>query len=182
VADRVLAAARASFASNGYAGTTLRAVAADAGVDSALVPYYFSDKAGLLAACLELPEGFADAVAAAAATPARGRGRALIDAMLSQWEDPAFAEIFRSIILTAAHEPVAMERLRQVFAGTILAAMSRTLDGEERYLRASLIASQIIGVAMTRYIWRVGALAELSPENVARYIAPTIQRYITGTL
>jgi AcrR family transcriptional regulator len=182
VASRILAAARASFAANGYAGTTLRAVAADAGVDSALVPYYFSDKAGLLAACLELPDGFAEAVAAAAATPARGRGRALIEAMLSQWEDPAFTETFRSIILTAAHEPVAMERLRQVFAETILAAMSRNLEGDERYLRASLVASQIIGVAMTRYVWRVGALAELSNEEVVRYIAPTIQRYITGAL
>jgi AcrR family transcriptional regulator len=160
----------------------VRAVATNAGVDSALVPYYFSDKTGLLAACLELPGDFGETVAAAAAAPARRRGRALIDAMLKQGEDPAFAEVFRAMILAAAHEPLAMERLRQLFAETILAAMTRNFDAEERQLRASLVASQLIGVAMTRYVWRVGSLAALSAQDLARYIAPTIQRYITGAL
>ena len=182
VAERILSAARASFAANAYEGTTLRAVAAAADVDPALVTYYFSGKAGLFAAALEPPEGLADRVKAAAQAPLEERGRALIEAMLSQWENPAFAENFRSLILTAAHEPIAMERLRELFTGTILGAMAETLDGEERHLRASLVSSQIIGVAMTRYVWRVGALAEVTAEEVARYVAPTIQRYLSGPL
>ncbi len=118
----------------------------------------------------------------ASATPLEHRGQALIEAMLAQWEDPAFSEIFRSLILTAAHEPLAMQRLRELFTGTILASMSDTLDGGERALRASLVSSQIIGVAMTRYVWRVGALAEIDAADVARYVAPTIQRYLSEPL
>lgn len=182
VADRILGAARSSFATSGYAGTTLRSVADAAEVDPALITYYFADKTGLLAACLEPPPNFARTVAAAAAAPPLIRGRALVEAMLSQWEDPAFAEISRSIILTAAHEPVAMDRLRQLLAGTILPAVASNLDGQERYLRVGLIASQMVGVAITRYVWRVGALADLTPEEVAKHVAPTIQRYLSGPL
>jgi AcrR family transcriptional regulator len=182
VAERILSAARSSFAISGYAGTTLRSVADAAEVDPALITYYFSDKAGLLAACLDPPEGLADTVSAAAAAPINRRGLALIEAMLAQWEDPSFAEIFRSIILIAAHEPVAMKRLRELLSETILAAMSEKLNDDERALRASLISSQILGVAMTRYVWKVGAIADLSAKDVTRYIAPTIQHYLAGSL
>jgi hypothetical protein len=95
---------------------------------------------------------------------------------------PGLAEVLRSIILTAAHEPTAMQRLRGVFAGSLLTAVAGHLDDDERTLRAGLVASQLIGVAMARYVWRVGALAELHRDQVVRYIAPTIQRYLAGRL
>jgi AcrR family transcriptional regulator len=179
---RILAAARKSFAEHGWAGTTMRGVAREAGVDPALVPYYFKDKRGLLAASLQLPESFTEGVAAAQVAPGKRRGRAFVDTMLGLWEDPATGEILHSIFLTAAHEPLAMERLRETFSASVLAVVSESLEGPERYLRASLVASQIIGVAMTRYVWRIGALSELSPEEVARYVAPTVQRYLSGKL
>jgi AcrR family transcriptional regulator len=179
---RIVAAARASFAEHGWAGTTMRGVAREAGVDLALVPYYFSDKRGLLAASLQFPASFTEAVAAAQSAPVSRRGRAFMDTMLGLWEDPETGQILHSILLTAAHEPLAMERLRQAFASSVLAVVSDSLEGPERYLRASLAASQIIGVAMTRYVWRFGALAELPPEEVARYVAPTVQRYLSGKL
>ena len=65
--------------------------------------------------------------------------------MLGLWEDPATGEILHSIFLTAAHEPLAMERLREAFASSVLAVVSDSLEGPERNLRASLAASQIIG-------------------------------------
>jgi hypothetical protein len=102
--------------------------------------------------------------------------------MLTHWETPGRAEVLRSIILTAAHERAAMQRLRGVFTGSLLAAVAGHLDDDERTLRAGLVASQLIGVAMARYIWRAGALAELDRDQVVRYIAPTIQRYLTGRL
>ena len=182
---RIVAAARASFAEHGWAGTTMRGVAREAGVDPALVTYYFSDKRGLLAASLEFPESFTRGVAAAQAAqaaPLKRRGRVFMDTMLGLWEDPESGEILHSTFVTAAHEPLAMERLRETIAGSILAAVSESLEGEERYLRASLAASQIIGVAMTRYVWRIGALAELSTEEVSRYVAPSVQRYLSGKL
>jgi AcrR family transcriptional regulator len=182
IAERILVAARTSFATRGYAGTTLHDVAAAAGVDRALVTYYFTGKAGLLAAAIQPPEGFIEDVLRASSAPLRQRGRALAENMLTQWETPGLAEVLRSIILTAAHEPTAMQRLRGVFTGNLLAAVAGHLGDDERTLRAGLVASQLIGVAMARYVWRVGALAELDRDQVVRYIAPTIQRYLTGRL
>jgi AcrR family transcriptional regulator len=182
IAERILTEARTSFATHGCAGTTLRDVAAAAGVDRALVTYYFTSKAGLLAAAIEPPEAFIEDAIRASSAPLRHRGRALTENMLTQWETPGLAEVLRSIILTAAHEPAAMQRLRGVFTGSLLAAVAGHLDDDERTLRAGLVASQLIGVAMARYIWRVGALAELDRDQVVRYVAPTIQRYLTGRL
>jgi AcrR family transcriptional regulator len=182
IAERILTAARTSFATRGYAGTTLRDVAAATSVDRALVTYYFTSKAGLLAAAIQPPEGFIEDAIRASSAPLRQRGRALTENMLTQWETPGLAEVLRSIILTAAHEPAAMQRLRGVFTGSLLAAVASHLDEDERTLRAGLVASQLIGVAMARYVWRVGALAELDRDQVVRYVAPTIQRYLTGRL
>jgi AcrR family transcriptional regulator len=181
IAARVLTAARASFATRGYAGTTLRDVAAAARVDRALVSYYFSTKAGLLAAAVEPPDGFIEDAMRASSAPLRHRGRALTENMLTQWETPGRAEVLRAIILTAAHEPAAMQRLRGVFTGSLIAAVAGHLD-DERAIRAGLAASQLIGVAMARYVWRVGVLAELDRDQVVRYVAPTIQRYLAGRL
>ncbi len=71
----------------------------------------------------------------------------------------------RSIILTAAHEPIAMQRLREVFADHILKAVAANLSDEEKQLRVGLIASQFIGLAMARYIWQIGALVNLPPHR-----------------
>ena len=160
----------------------MRDVAAAARVDRALVTYYFTSKAGLLAAAIEPPAGFIEDALRASSAPLRHRGHALTENMLTQWETPGLAEVLRSIILTAAHEPAAMQILRGVFTGSLLAAVADHLDNDERALRAGLVASQLIGVAMARYVWHVGVLAELDRDQVIRYVAPTIQRYLTGRL
>ena len=180
LSDRILAAARTSFASVGYAATSLRSVARDAEVDPALVSYYFASKDKLLDSALMPPPGFLDAIAAAAGGPLRTRGAALVGAMLAIWDDPTSAAVIRAIILTAAHEPVAMDRLRSLFGEQMLGAVADNLTGDERVLRASLVGSQIVGVAMTRYVWRVGALATMTSSDVARLVAPSVQRYLTG--
>jgi Tetracyclin repressor-like, C-terminal domain len=102
--------------------------------------------------------------------------------MIDAWEDPATEGFLRSAILTAAHEPIALERLAANFAIHILDAVSSRLSDQERFVRASLASSQLVGLAMTRYIWKVGALAGLPPTRVIDLIAPTIQRYLTGEL
>src|SRR6202021_1989874 len=123
LADRVLSAARSLFATQGYASTSLRNVAELAGVDVALVSYYFKSKAGLLEAALTLPAEF----------------------------------------LAAAHEPSAMERVRTIYTTRFLEVLANSLPENERCLRAGLVASQMLGLAMTRYVWRGGARRGLSP-------------------
>jgi AcrR family transcriptional regulator len=179
---RIIAAARRSFATRGYAATSLRSVAKDAGVDSALVHYYFRGKTGLLEAVMEPPEAFGAAVAAAAEQPLHERGRAFVQATLQLWEDAASAEILRSIVLTAAQEPAALQRLRQLFSELVLGVVSHSLPDAERTLRASLIATQVDGMVMDRYIWQVGDIAALPADAVTDLLAPTIQRYLVDPL
>lgn len=160
----------------------MRSVARTADVDAALVSYYFTNKAGLLDAALMTPPEFGDRIARAAAAPISRRGRALVQAMIDAWEDPTESVFLRSIILTAAHEPIAMDRLRDTFALVILDAVSAELPPEERGVRAALIASQVVGVVMTRYVWQIGPMAEMGAEDVVTLVAPTVQRYLTRPL
>jgi len=180
--DRIVTVARASFAENGWAGTSLRAVARDACVDSRLVAYYFTDKSALLQACLQPPPGFLEGIAAVLSTPLRRRGVALVRNMLTQWNNPPTAAVLRSIILTAAHEPVALERLQQVFRNSMIGAVADSLDDGERLVRGGLVASQLVGLSMTRYVWRLEPIRWLPDEDVISLIGPTIQRYLTGRL
>ncbi|MEU9178375.1 TetR family transcriptional regulator [Streptomyces sp. NPDC048550] len=181
-ADRIVAAARRAFATRGYAATSLRSVAQEADVDPGLVTYYFRTKTTLLEAVMQPPEAFGAAVAAAAEQPLPLRGRAFVQANLRLWEDPVSAEILRSVILTAAQEPAAMQRLRQLFSELVLAVVSHSLPDAERTLRASLIATQMVGLAMNRYIWQVGDIAALPADTVTDLLAPTIQRYLADPL
>jgi AcrR family transcriptional regulator len=113
VAAQILHAARAAFAAHGYAATSLRSVARDAGVDPALVTYYFRSKSGLLDAALVPPPDWVEAVAAAAASPIRTRGAALVRVMVTGWEQPDTEAFLRSTILAAAHEPIAGQQFRR---------------------------------------------------------------------
>ncbi|MFE6844533.1 TetR family transcriptional regulator [Streptomyces sp. NPDC057686] len=181
-ADKIVAAARRSFATRGYAATSLRSVAQEAGVDPGLVNYYFRTKTGLLEEVMRPPEAFGAAVAAAAEQPMDRRGHAFVQATMNLWEDSVSAEVLRSIILTAAQEPAALQRLRQLFSELVLAVVSHSLPDTERNLRASLIATQIVGMVMNRYIWQVGTIATLPAPSVTDLLAPTIQHYLTDPL
>jgi AcrR family transcriptional regulator len=182
IAARILSAARTSFATNGFVGSTLRSIAHDADVDPTLVSYYFGNKRGLLEAALDPPPGWLTAVATACAAPLRQRGRALTTTMARAWEDPDTAEFLRSTILTAVHEPVAMDRLRSTFTVYLLGAVATNLDDDERFFRAGLVASQFVGLALTRYIWQVGNLADVPIAKVIDAVAPTVQRYLSGKI
>ncbi len=179
---RIVAVARASFAENGWAGTTLRAVARDSGVDSRLVSYYFKDKSALLQACLQPPPGYLERIRVVTHTPLRRRGAALVQTLLTSWNDPPTATVLRSIILTAAHEPVARQRLQDVFRTGMIGAVADSLDDDDRSKRAGLVASQLVGLAMTRYVWRLEPIAGLPDGEVVALIGPTIQRYLSGPL
>ncbi|MEU9079775.1 TetR family transcriptional regulator [Kitasatospora sp. NPDC048538] len=181
-ADRILAAARRSFAERGFGGTSLRAVARAADVDPTLVNYYFSSRMGLLKAALEPPEAFGEGIAEAAKAPLGERGQAFVEAALCMWGDQANAEILSSIILAASHEPFAMERLREVFSDLALQAVSASLPDGAARLRADLVSTQLVGLAMTRYVWAIDRIADVPGERVVRLIGPVVQHYLTGTL
>jgi AcrR family transcriptional regulator len=169
-----------AFAEHGYAGTTIRAVAKAADVDPALVHHYYGSKEALLDAATALPQSFADRVVAAWQSPADQLGEQLVRQMLDNWQNPDHAPVMRALVQIAGNEPAIREKLRQIVERSFMGPSAQALDDRERLLRSSLIASQLMGLAFMRFIWRIEPLASMSDDEVVRFIGPTIQRYLTG--
>ena len=182
LAERILEAARQSFATEGWAGTSMRAVARVADVDPALVHYYFADKEALLQASLTPPTAFIEQVAGAAASPIEQRGEACIRAIVAAWRDEHSATVLRSLLLTASHVPQAMNVLRTVISQVLVGVTAEGLSGEDRALRATAVTSQMVGLALLRYVWKIEPLASLPEEQLVDLMGPNIQRYLNQPL
>lgn len=182
LAARILGAARGEFAQNGSAGTTIRAVARAAEVDPALVYHYFGSKEGLLDAATNPPQRWLENVAKTWATPVPQLGSALLRLMLGAWADDEIGPILRAVLQTAAHEPSTREKLRRVVEGQLMGVSQLGADEADRLKRSGLISSQIMGLAMMRYVWNIEPLASLSDDEIVAAVAPNLQRYVDGDL
>jgi AcrR family transcriptional regulator len=174
---RILAAARAQFARQGYDRTTIRTVAAEADADPALVMRYFGSKDGLFAAAstfnLHLPDF--------GTVPPDRLGETMIRHFLWRWEgdpnDPSLRILLRAGVTGAE----AAARCRAILAEQVLPAI-RHAAPDQQELRAGLIATQMLGLALCRYILMVPPIADLSPEAIIATVGPTVQRYLTAPL
>ncbi|MFL5860254.1 MAG: hypothetical protein ACJ780_05675 [Solirubrobacteraceae bacterium] len=101
-----------------------------------------------------------------------GAARRSSSALIWAWTRPEVREVLRSILLTAAHEERTRHKLRAFFSATLLPAVAGRFDQSERTLRASLVASQVSGVIMIRWIWEVEPLASVTDEHLIALIAP----------
>jgi AcrR family transcriptional regulator len=180
--EAILEAARSQFAELGYDRTTIRSVAAEAGVDAALVLHYFRTKQQLFLAVVELPFDPAAALPALLAGDRRKVGERLARMFMSVLDDVDARNRWTSMLRAAASEPAAAEMLRELLTKRVFVPLAETLGVEDARLRATLVGSQIVGVVMARHIVRVEPLASLPSEELARAIAPTLQRYLTGPL
>lgn len=179
---RILVAARDEFARNGLAGTTIRAVARSADVDPALVYHYFGSKEGLLDAATTPPQRWLESVATTWGTPAAELGEALLRLMLGAWADNEIGPVLRSVLLTAAHDESTREKLRRVVEGSLMGASQVGVDEADRRRRSGLISSQIMGLAMMRYVWRIEPVASMTDDDLVVAITPNLQRFIEGEL
>jgi AcrR family transcriptional regulator len=182
LAARILAAARDEFAEHGWAGTAIRAVARAADVDPALIYHYFGSKEGLLDAATAPPQKWLDSVVATWATPKADLGRQLIRNVLDGWSDDEIGPVLRAVMLTAAHEPKTREKLRAVVERGLIGESTLGTDEDERLRRSGLIASQLIGFAMLRYVWKIEPIASMTDDEVIAAMAPNLQRYVDGDI
>jgi AcrR family transcriptional regulator len=175
--EAILAAARARFASHGYDGATIRAIAGDAGVDPALVHHYFGNKEQLFIAALELPiDPRQVTVQVVKAGPRAEMGERMIRFFLHIWGDERSRAPMLAMIRTAATNEEGARTLRQFATSAIL---SRVADntGVPR-LRIEAAVAQMIGIALLRYVIKVEPMASASDEEVIALVAPLIQRII----
>lgn len=182
LAARILAAARDEFAEHGWAGTAIRAVARTADVDPALIYHYFGSKEGLLDAATTPPQKWLDAVAATWATPKADLGRQLIRTVLETWTDEEVGSTLRAVLLTAAHEDKTREKLRLIVERGLIGGSTLGADEDERLRRSGLIATQLIGFALLRYVWKMEPIASMSEDQVVAAMAPNLQRYVEGDI
>ena len=180
LAAKILAAAREAFAETGWAGTTIRAVARAAGVDPALVYHYFGNKDGLLDAATNPPQRWLQTVANTWATPVPELGTALLRLMLGAWADDEIGPVLRAVLQTAAHEPTTREKLRRVVETSLMGVSQLGVDERDRTVRSGLVSSQLMGLAMMRYIWKIEPVASMSDDELVAAIAPNLQHYIEG--
>ena len=178
----VLDAARELFAELGFERTTMRAVAARASVDPALIYHYFGDKDGLLFAALQPPVDEAIVFAGLAGAADRA-GEELVRRLISLWEDrPEIREQMAAILRTGLSHDRASRLLRDILSSFILAALGDVLADDRRDLRVALIGSHIGGLMLARYILKVPGAAAASPEDLVHAVGPTVQRYLTGDI
>lgn len=170
--------ARRHFAAKGYRGTSLRAIAAEAGVDVSLISHYFGGKAALLVATMELPVDPIEKISSVVADGPDRLAERLLTTFLDAW-DP-HRDIFSALLRTALDSPDGQAPMLQIAREVLLSALNDVLIGEDRELRASLVASQLIGMATMRYVTRMGAVADAPAADVVRLLAPAMQRVIDG--
>lgn len=178
--EAILAAARSRFAELGYEGATIRAIAAEAGVDPALVHHYFGTKEQLFAAAVQLPFAPGEVLAGPLGGEPERMGEAIVRAALAAWEEPATQQAAMGLLRAAASNERAAAMLRSYVEARIIGPISRRIATPDAPLRAALAASQVVGLALARYLVRVEPLASADPEDLVRRVGPTIQRYLTG--
>jgi AcrR family transcriptional regulator len=172
----ILECARERFAEDGYERATIRAIAAQADIDPAMVMRYFGNKEGLFSAVTEIDRQLPDL----SATPVDRVGLTLAHHYLTRWEGDGPLMIMLRASVT--HADVS-ERMRRLFASQVVPVASRVADDPATGpVRAGLVATQIIGVAVCRFVLALPPVVTMDRSELVGWIGPTLQRYLTGPL
>jgi AcrR family transcriptional regulator len=177
--SEILAAARGEFSAKGYDRTTMRGVAATAGVDAALVHHYFGAKEDLFLAALEFPFDPRVVIPTVIGDGPEGVGERIAGTFLSIWDDPDKRLPLLALLRSAISTEAGADMLRTGIAGMILDPIVEALDVADGAERAQLVASQLLGLAVVRYALAFEPLASMPAPEVVRLVAPNLQRYLT---
>jgi AcrR family transcriptional regulator len=175
----ILKAARQMLASRGYEATTIRAVAAAAGIDPSMVMRYYGNKEGLFAAAVDVDLQLPDP----SALPADNIGNLLAHHVISRWEGALSDEFITLLLRSAGTNSAAAEQFRLIFERQLLKFVQGLAGrGQLARGRAAMVSSQVLGVAYCRYILELPAVTELDGETLANTLGPVLQHYLTGDL
>jgi AcrR family transcriptional regulator len=178
--QRIIDAARERFMRDGYGRATVRAIAADAGVDVAMVYYFFGNKEGLFtASTLTGPEHPLHQLATLLDEGTQRIGERLARRFLEHWEEGAVFEPFLTLWRSAAMHPEARKVLHDSLAGPIATRVAEEFGVADAELRVELVASHLAGLAFARYQLKIEPLASTTVEDLVGWLGPTLQRYLT---
>jgi AcrR family transcriptional regulator len=177
---RIVEAARAAFGERGYDGASVRDVATRAGVDPALVHHYFGTKQRLFVAAMEFPVDVVTVVPRLLADGEEGVGERFVRFVVEQWDRPDVHPTLLGVVRSAATDPVAAGMLRSLLTEGPLRARGGAIHEGDADARVALAGSQLVGLAMARYVVRLEPLASMTPEEVAADVGPVVERYLYG--
>lgn len=181
--EAILAAAREAFAGRGYDAASIRHIATSAGVDPALVHHYFGTKEQLFLAAMNAPIDPGSIIPAVLAGGRDGVGERLVRTLLTVWDSAAGGAAIAFIRSAVSNELIA-RMMREFILARILRRVEKDLDLRpgEGPMRTNLVATQMAGLIMVRYIIKVEPMASAAPETIVALIGPTVQRYLTEPL
>jgi AcrR family transcriptional regulator len=174
----ILEAARTHFAARGFDGANLRAIGAEASIDPSMLLRYFGSKEGLFAAAVEMDLQLPDLLE----LPRAGHGLALATHFLRRWEGDLSDHVLVTLLRSAVTNHKVAEQLRTVAVAQLRDAIAPVVDAAELAERVALLAGQTLGIALSRYILELPGMVELTAEQLALDVAPTLQRYLYDPL
>lgn len=177
---RILGAAREAFGERGYEGASVRAIAGRAGVDAALVHHYFGSKQQLFLAASAFPADPAELVPRMLAGPREQMGERVVRTVVGLWDRPEVRPMLLGIVRSATTDPVAAGMARRMLAEGPFLALARAVDLPDAEIRATLAGTQLIGLAISRYVIGLEPIASMSADGLAIAVGPTIGRYLAG--
>ncbi|WP_330182112.1 TetR family transcriptional regulator [Nocardia sp. NBC_01503] len=172
----ILEAARRRFAEDGVRKATIRAIAADAGIDPSMVMRYYGSKEGLFAAAVDIQLELPDL---SVAQP-DSLGELLVRRFLELWENQPGNEVLLTLLRSAVTDDTVTDRVRQIFAEQVMPTVLRFGEPADAPRRAALIVTQMLGIALCRYVLRIPPVLALTPDELVAEVGPTIQRYLTA--
>jgi AcrR family transcriptional regulator len=176
--EAIETAARELFSSNGFERTTVRDIGARAGIDPSMIIRYFGSKDALFARVAEPDLHLPDL----SEVESGAIGEAMVRHFLEQWEGDRAGRGLPVLLRSAASNEEAAERLRNIFRAQVFPAIAGAGPPETAAVRAGLVASQLLGLAVARYLLRLPPVVAMPTDLIIRCIGETIQRYATGAL
>lgn len=171
----VLDVARQRFLANGYQAVTMRSIATEAGVDVALISYFFGSKRGLFGATMALEANPALLLADALPGELNALPERILRALITTWDDPQRSAPMRVVISGAVADPGVARLLREVIETEMIARIAERIGGPDATARAALATVQAIGLIFERYLLRAEPLATMPSDELIARMAPAMR-------
>jgi AcrR family transcriptional regulator len=176
----ILQVARRLFLVGGYDRVTLRAIAAQAGVDVALISYYFGSKKGLFGSAMALAANPAEILVREIAGPLNSLPERVLTTVVDAWEDPETGASLRRFLEAVVRDPDVARLFRELIEREMIPRIAHRINGAGAERRAAAAVSHVTGLVMARYVLRLEPLASMAPADVVRQVAPSLRAALLG--
>ncbi|HEU4945672.1 MAG TPA: TetR family transcriptional regulator [Kribbella sp.] len=178
---RILREARRRFLEHGYRGTTLRAVAAGADVDVALISYYFGSKQALFGAAMAIPIGPSQVLDAVLRGDPEGLSERLLAAVIRTWEDPEYGPPLRALVSTAMQDETVLRVFRDYVEREVISRLAAHLRGPRATERATTAVTVVVGMIFSRYVLELAPSTTMSVKDTSRTMSPCLRVALVST-